>query len=298
MSAAATISLPSKWPAGSIRCWMKNNVSRFVAACVQLRSSDDVSENIRAASGLIREARKAGADFVATPENTTLMAADGGAKLELSRPEDRDPALPVFKALAEELGIWLLIGSLAIKVDERKTANRSFLIDPRGTIAMRYDKIHLFDVDLPSGEQYRESNTVAGGSAAVAADLPWGRIGLTICYDVRFPHLYRSLAKAGAFALTVPSAFTETTGKAHWHVLLRARAIENGAFVIAPAQGGTHANGRRTYGHSLIVSPWGEILAEAAIEPGIILAEIDPAASLDARTRIPGLQHDRDYTGP
>jgi deaminated glutathione amidase len=273
-------------------------VSRFLAACVQLRSSDDVDGNIRTASALIREARKAGADFIATPENTTLMAPDGGAKLELSRTEDKDPALPVFSALAEELGVWLLIGSLAIKVSETKTANRSFLINPRGTIAARYDKIHMFDVDLPSGEQYRESNTVAGGSVAVAADLPWGRIGLSICYDLRFPHLYRSLAKAGAFALTVPSAFTETTGKAHWHVLLRARAIENGAFVIAPAQGGMHANGRRTYGHSLIVSPWGEILAEAETEPGIIIAEIDPAASADARIRIPSLRHDRAYTGP
>jgi predicted amidohydrolase len=273
-------------------------VSRFLAACVQLRSSDDVDENIRTACAWIREARKAGAEFVATPENTTLMAPDGGAKLELSRSEDKDPALPVFAALAEELGIWLLIGSLAIKVGETKTANRSFLIDPRGAIAVRYDKIHLFDVDLPSGEQYRESNTVAGGTAAVAADLPWGRLGLSICYDLRFPHLYRTLAIAGAFALTVPSAFTEMTGKAHWHVLLRARAIENGAFVIAAAQGGMHANGRRTYGHSLIVSPWGDILAEAGTEPGIILAEIDPAASMDARARVPSLRHDRDYTGP
>ncbi len=273
-------------------------MSRFLAACVQLRSSDDVDENIRTASDWIREARKAGAEFVATPENTTLMAPDGGAKLELSRPEDADPALPVFSALAQELGIWLLIGSLAIKVDEKKTANRSFLIDPRGAIAARYDKIHLFDVDLPSGEQYRESNTVAGGQKAVTADLPWGLFGLSICYDLRFPHLYRTLAKAGAFALTVPSAFTETTGKAHWHVLLRARAIENGAFVIAPAQAGVHANGRRTYGHSLIVSPWGDVLAEAGTEPGMILAEIDPAASTDARTRVPSLRHDRDYTGP
>jgi deaminated glutathione amidase len=273
-------------------------LSRFLAACVQLRSSDDVDENIRTASAWIREARKAGAEFIATPENTTLMAPDGGAKIALSRSEDEDPALRVFAALAEELGIWLLIGSLAIKVSESKTANRSFLINPRGRIAARYDKIHLFDVDLPSGEQYRESNTVAGGTAGVAADLPWGRMGLSICYDLRFPHLYRALAKSGAFALTVPSAFTETTGKAHWHVLLRARAIENGAFVIAPAQGGVHANGRRTYGHSLIVSPWGEILAEGGTEPGIILAEIDPGASTDARTRIPSLRHDRAYTGP
>jgi predicted amidohydrolase len=273
-------------------------MTAFRAACVQLRSSDDVSENIRTASALIREAKAKGAQFVATPENTTLMAPDGGAKLERSFPEDRDPALPAFRALAEELGIWLLIGSLAIKVSESKTANRSFLIDPKGRVAARYDKIHLFDVDLPSGEKYRESNTVAGGGRAVLADLPWGKVGLTICYDLRFPQLYRSLAKAGAFLLTVPSAFTETTGKAHWHVLLRARAIENGAFVIAPAQGGTHANGRKTYGHSLIVAPWGEILAEGDTEPGVIVADIDPALAADARAKVPNLRHDRAFEAP
>ena len=273
-------------------------MSRFRAACVQLRSSDDPAENIRTASALIREARKAGADFIATPENTALMAPDGGAKLGLSRSEESDPALPALRALAEELGIWLLIGSLAIKVSDTQTANRSFLIDPCGRVAARYDKIFLFDVDLLSGEQYRESRTVAGGAAAVTADVPWGRIGLSVCYDLRFPQLYRALARAGAFAFTIPSAFTETTGKAHWHVLVRARAIENGAFVIAPAQGGLHANGRRTYGHSLIVSPWGEILAEGSTEPGIIVAEIDPEESAAARARIPNLRHDRAFTGP
>ncbi|HEY2071577.1 MAG TPA: carbon-nitrogen hydrolase family protein [Rhizomicrobium sp.] len=270
----------------------------FRAACIQLRSSDDVDENIRITSELIREAKGKGAQFVATPENTTLMAPDGGAKLERSFPEDRDPALPAFAALAEELGIWLLIGSLAIKVSETKTANRSFLIDPKGRITARYDKIHLFDVDLPSGEKYRESNTVAGGDRAVIAETPWGKAGLTICYDLRFPQLYRALSQKGAFLLTVPSAFTETTGKAHWHILLRARAIENGAFVIAPAQGGTHANGRKTYGHSLIIAPWGEILAEGGTEPGVIVADIDPALSADARARVPNLLHDRGFEAP
>jgi predicted amidohydrolase len=271
-------------------------MSVFRAACVQLCSSDDVAENIRTANRLIREAKAQGADFVSTPENTTLMAPDGGAKLERSFPEDRDPALPAFRALAEELGIWLLIGSLAIKVSETKTANRSFLIDPKGRVTARYDKIHLFDVDLPSGERYRESNTVAGGSSAVIAELAWAKFGLSICYDLRFPQLYRALAQAGASILTVPSAFTETTGKAHWHVLLRARAIENGAFVIAAAQGGLHANGRRTYGHSLIISPWGEVIAEAGVEPGVIVAEIDPAFAVEARARIPSLQHDRGFS--
>jgi predicted amidohydrolase len=270
-------------------------MSSFRAACVQLRSSEDVGQNILDASALIREAHAQGASFIATPENTTLMAADGGAKLEKSFPEDRDPALPVFRALAAELKIWLMIGSLAIKVSADKTANRSFLIDPEGAIKTRYDKIHLFDVDLPSGETYRESATVAGGGQSALADLPWGKIGLSVCYDLRFPQLYRALAKQGAFLFTVPSAFTETTGRAHWHVLLRARAIENGAFVVAPAQGGTHANGRKTYGHSLIVAPWGDVLAEAGADPGVIVADIDPALAADARARIPNLQHDRAF---
>jgi predicted amidohydrolase len=273
-------------------------MSAFRAACVQLRSSDDVAENIRAASALIREAKAQAADFIATPENTTLMAPDGGAKLERSFPEQADPALPVFRALAAELGVWLLIGSLAIKVSDAKTANRSFLIDPKGAVAARYDKIHLFDVDLPSGEVYRESNTVAGGNRAVTADLPWCKIGLSVCYDLRFPQLYRTLAQTGAVLLTVPSAFTETTGKAHWHALLRARAIENGAFVLAPAQGGTHAGGRKTYGHSLIVAPWGEVLAEAGTDPCVIVADIDPARAADARARIPNLKHDRPFEAP
>jgi predicted amidohydrolase len=260
---------------------------------VQLRSSDDVAENIRVASELIRQAKSMGAEFVATPENTTLMAPDGGAKLDRTFPEERDAALPAFRALAEELGIWLLIGSLAIKVSETKTANRSYLIDPAGRVASRYDKIHLFDVDLPSGERYRESNTVAGGANAAVAQLPWAILGLSICYDLRFPQLYRLLAKAGASILAVPSAFTETTGVAHWHVLLRARAIESGAFVIAPAQGGLHANGRRTYGHSLVISPWGEVIAEAGIEPGVVIADIDPRLAVEARARIPSLQHDQ-----
>jgi predicted amidohydrolase len=268
-------------------------MSAFRAACVQLRSTDNVAENIETASDLIREAQSKGAQFVATPENTTLMAPDGGAKLERTFSEDADPALPAFRRLAEELGLWLLIGSLAIRTSPTMTANRSFLIDARGRVAARYSKIHLFDVELPSGEKYRESNTVAGGGKAVVADLPWATLGMTVCYDLRFPHLYRMLAKKGADVLSVPSAFTETTGKAHWHILLRARAIENGAFVIAPAQGGLHANGRRTFGHSLIVAPWGEILAESGTDPGVIVADIDPALASEARMRIPSLQHDR-----
>jgi predicted amidohydrolase len=268
-------------------------------ACVQLRSGDDVMENVRATAALVRDAHKAGAQFIATPENTTLMAPDGGAKLEKSFTERDDPAIPVFANLAEELGAWLLIGSLAVKVgDGTKTANRSLLFGPNGRIEARYDKIHLFDVNLPSGETYRESNTVAPGGAAVVASLPWGRLGLSVCYDLRFPHLYRTLAKAGAEILTVPSAFTETTGSAHWHILLRARAIENGCFVMAPAQGGLHANGRRTYGHSLIIGPWGDILAEGGIDPGVVMADIDLDEIASARARLPSLHHDRPFTPP
>ena len=273
-------------------------MTAFRAACVQLRSSDDVAENIRETVQLVREAAARGATFIATPENTTLMAPDGGAKLAHSFDEADDPALPVFSALARELAVWLLIGSIAIKVSNDKTANRSFLFAPDGSVAARYSKIHLFDVALASGEVYRESNTVAGGGEAVVADTALGAIGLTICYDLRFPQLYRKLAQRGAFLFTVPSAFTVPTGKAHWHVLLRARAIENGAFVIAPAQGGLHANGRKTYGHSLIVSPWGDILSEAGTDPGVIVADIDPALSQLARAKVPNLQHDRAFTGP
>ena len=220
-------------------------MTSFRAACVQLRSGEDVAGNIESAVRLILEAARGGAKFIATPENTTLMAADGGAKISASFDEAIDPALPVFATMARELGIWLLIGSLAIKVSADKTANRSFLFDPKGNVTARYSKIHLFDVDLAGGERYRESATVAGGDQAVTADTQWGRIGLSVCYDVRFPQLYRELAHQGAFAFTVPSAFTVPTGEAHWHVLLRARAIENGAFVIAPAQGGTHQNAAR-----------------------------------------------------
>jgi deaminated glutathione amidase len=271
-------------------------MSAFRTACVQMNAGDDVAANVAAVSGLIREAKGLGADFIATPENTTLMAQQRTDKLAKCRIEAHDPALPVLRTLAAELKIWLLIGSIAILVRKDKTVNRSYLIAPDGTVAARYDKIHLFDVDLPNGERYRESDTVEPGNGTVVAELPWGRLGMTVCYDVRFPKLYRALAHQGAIILTVPAAFTELTGASHWHVLARARAIENGAFVIAPAQCGVHPGGRRTFGHSLIVSPWGEVLTEGGDEPGVFIAEIDPAKALQARALIPSLMHDRDFS--
>jgi len=270
----------------------------FKAACIQLRSSGDVAENIRVTSDLVRQAAASGARFIATPENTNIMAQDNRAKLAATFDEANDLSLPAFSALAKTLNVWLSIGSLHIKVSDTKTANRSFLFAPDGTVRARYDKIHLFDVTVATGESYRESSQVEGGHQAVLADTDFGPLGMTVCYDLRFPQLYRRLAHKGAFAFTIPSSFTVPTGEAHWHVLMRARAIENGAFVIAAAQGGLHANGRKTYGHSLIVAPWGEVLAEAGTDPCVIVAEIDPALVAEAREKVPSLEHDRDFSGP
>jgi len=209
--------------------------------------------------------------------------------------EEKDASLARFRELARQLGIYVHIGSLAVKVSPERAGNRSFLIDRDGEIVARYTKIHMFDVDLANGESYRESRTFRPGENAVAADLPWGRLGLTICYDLRFPALYRALAEAGASFLAIPSAFTRQTGEAHWHVLIRARAIENGCFILAAAQGGPHENKRETFGHSLIVDPWGRILAEGGTEPGIVMATVDPAEVARARARIPSLQHGRRF---
>lgn len=268
----------------------------FIAACIQLRSGRDVAANVAQASGLIEEAVSAGAQFVATPENTSLMEADRALLFEKATSEEDDAALGHFRKLTVARKIWTLVGSLPIKIASDKLANRSFLIAPDGSVAARYDKIHMFDVDLGNGESYRESKNFGPGEKAVTHDLPWGKLGMTVCYDLRFPQLYRALAKSGASFLSVPSAFTKPTGEAHWHVLLRARAIESGAFVFAPAQGGKHENGRETYGHSLIVAPWGEVIAEAGIDPCVIMAEIDPAKVAEARSRVPSLTHDRSFT--
>lgn len=271
----------------------------FTAACVQMRSSCDVAENIAAAKALICEAAEKGADLVMTPEMTSLLVTRTSDLFDKAREEKDDEALAAFRALAKEKGIWLLLGSLPIRLSDAKVANRSFLLSPEGEVAASYDKIHMFDVDLEGGESYRESKNYEPGAEAVLARLPWGRIGFTICYDVRFPQLYRTLAQAGADFLTVPAAFTRQTGEAHWHTLLKARAIETGCFVFAPAQGGKHECGRETYGHSLIIAPWGEILAEAANdEPGVILAGIDMERIASARRKVPSLGHDRGFILP
>ena len=268
---------------------------RFTVACVQTNSERDFEPNIRATSAMVREARRAGADFVLLPENVSMLEPVSRLFKEKAQPEQEHPALAAFRDLAHETGVWLLIGSLAIKSPDGRVANRSLLVDPQGLIVAHYDKIHMFDVDLGSGENYRESATIAPGETAVLADTPWGAIGLSVCYDLRFPHLYRRLAQQGAAYLSIPAAFTRTTGRAHWHILQRARAIENGAFVFAPAQCGTHAEGRQTYGHSLIVDPWGTVLADAGEEPGLILAEINPEQVTEARKRVPSLTHDRPF---
>src|SRR5499425_1796314 len=249
-----------------------SKTSTFRAALIQMRSARSPQANLDAAAKLIGEAKNAGADYVLTPEMTNVMEVRREALFTSIVAEDDDTSLATFRELARKLGIFVHVGSLAVRVSHDKAANRSFLIDRKGEIVVRYDKIHMFDVDLASGESYRESRTYRPGELAVVADLPWGRLGLTICYDMRFPALYRALAEAGAIFLTAPSAFTKQTGEAHWHVLLRSRAIENGCFVFAAAQGGTHENGRNTYGHSLAIGPWGELLVEAGAAPGISLA--------------------------
>jgi predicted amidohydrolase len=267
----------------------------FKAACVQMRSSRDVEENVRIASELIREARSAGADFIATPENTTIMDEDRERLRTRLYPDTGDnPTLRAFQELTEKVGCWVLIGGMPVLSDDGRFSNRSVLIKPDGGVAARYDKIHMFDVKVSESEQYQESKNFKPGSKGVIADLPWGKVGMTVCYDLRFAYLYRALAKAGASFLTVPSAFTKVTGQAHWHVLLRARAIETGCFVIAPAQGGTHENGRETYGHSLIVDPWGRVLGEAGEEPCVVIAKIDPDDVGKAHARIPALDHTVD----
>lgn len=277
----------------------------FTAACLQTQSRLLPADNIAAVGELVLQARDAGAQFIMMPETANMMEPDGRAARAKAHTEADDPFLAAARGWARETGAWLLLGSIVVKSEgparddgEPMLANRSILLDAAGEIIARYDKIHMFDVDLGGGEVYRESKGYRAGAEMVVADTPWGKLGMTVCYDLRFPHLYRELAKAGADFLTIPSAFTRPTGRAHWHVLMRPRAIETGCFVFAPAQSGEHEGGRRTFGHSLIVDPWGEVLADGGDELGVVTAEIDPEAIVEARRKMPSLEHDRDIVIP
>jgi deaminated glutathione amidase len=273
------------------------------AGLVQLTVTDDPAANLPATVSFVRQAA-GGADLILTPECTNALSSNRQRQRDLFHDEDTDPTLAALRSEAARAGKWLLIGSLGVLTQDAdgRFANRSFLIDPEGAIAARYDKIHMFDVNVSETEIYRESAGYRPGAQAVLADTTLGRIGMTVCYDLRFAHLYRRLAQAGAQVLTVPAAFNHLTGQAHWEVLLRARAIETGCYVLAPAQCGFHAEtagkGRRTHGHSLAVAPWGEVLADGGTEPGVTYADLDLARVDRARARIPSLVHDRPFGGP
>lgn len=266
-------------------------------AIVQLNAKPSIQENMKEAERLIRAAAKEGATFIATPENTCRMRAKAEDKWESSFEESAHPAIPFYSNLAKERGINLLIGSLSsIRVADKKLSNRSYLFGKDGRIIATYDKIHMFDVDLPNGDKYRESDTNRPGDKTIVADMDGVKVGMSVCYDVRFPHLYRKLAKEGAQILTIPASFTVLTGEAHWETLLRARAIESGAFVVAPAQVGTHEGGRATWGHSMIISPWGKIVAQIqGDEPGYAIAGLDLAEVEKVRAAVPSLAHDREF---
>ncbi|MDE0703312.1 MAG: carbon-nitrogen hydrolase family protein [Rhodospirillaceae bacterium] len=269
---------------------------RVKVACLQVTAGREFDPNIRKLCRMIRTCAEEGAKFVLTPENATMIEPVAAAAVRKAKTEEDHPALPALTEAARKAGVWLLIGSLSIRLPGGKLANRSFLVDDDGAVVARYDKLHCFDVNLREGERYRESDTIQAGSEAVLAPSPWGRIGMTVCYDLRFPGLYRTLAQAGADILTIPSAFTRTTGKAHWHTLLRARAIETGCFVIAPAQWGDHAEGRKTYGHSLIVDPWGETVADGGEGESPVFGTLDLDLVEKSRRRIPSLHSERAFT--
>lgn len=271
----------------------------FTAGLIQVNATNELAPNIAFIEDQTRRARDAGADFVMTPENSTLIGANRGETLAKAMPEADHPGLASAQAIARECGVWFLVGSIHVKVEAERNANRSYLIAPDGGIVASYDKIHMFDVQLAGGETYRESSTFRPGDQAVIAETPWGKLGMTICYDLRFPYLYRALAHGGAQMLSIPSSFTVPTGRAHWHTLMRARAIETGCYVFAPAQVGSHAGNRKTYGHSVVVAPWGEVIADAGdTGPGFVTAKIDMAKVAEARQAVPSLTHDRSYGGP
>ena len=272
------------------------NPNKLTVACIQTNAQPDLATNLALIEPMIRTASAKGAQFITLPENVGYMGTGRDKLFANSFPEDKHPAIAFFCRMAKETGTWILAGSIAIATEHDRLANRSYLFAADGNIAARYDKIHMFDAVLSEQESYKESANYRGGDRAVVAETPWGKVGMTICYDVRFPHLHRALAKAGARIITIPAAFAYTTGVLHWHVLVRARAIETGCFVIAPAQCGVHEGNRKTYGHSLIVAPSGQILAEASEnEPGIIVTEIDLSDVEEHRRKLPSLSHDCDF---
>ncbi len=268
----------------------------FKVACIQTNSGVDVQANLDSATYLARKARDTGADLITLPETVNIMSSDRVTLKLHTEPEENNLALRAFQDLACETGAWVLVGSLLVEVSgSEKMANRSFLLDDKGSIRARYDKIHMFDVELGGAENHKESKYYNAGNKCVLATTPWGQVGLTICYDLRFAYLYRALGQAGAQMLSIPSAFTRISGKAHWHVLQRARAIETGCYVIAPAQCGVHPGNRETYGHSLIIDPWGETLADGGEDIGFITADVDLTKVDEARNKIPAMTHDRDF---
>ncbi len=273
-------------------------MTAFKAACVQLNSGNDMDANLCAAEAGIRSAAADGAQLIMLPEYAALLDGSGRVMRENSFPEEQHPALAKFRALALATRTWLLVGSLTVKVGDERMVNRSYLLSAAGAVAAHYDKIHMFDVTLPSGKVIRESSAYQPGDKAVVAATPWGLLGMTICYDLRFPQLFRALAKAGALFLAVPSSFQRETGTAHWHSLLQARAIENLSYVFAPAMCGDHPGGRMTYGHSLIVDPWGKIIGELGTEPGVVIADVNVDEVLRVRGMLPSLEHDKDFAAP
>lgn len=270
----------------------------FKVACVQNCATNDMPANLATVERLVRAAHEQGAALVCLPEFFCNLEPADGSYYDKGFDADQHPALAAMRGIGRELGLWLLLGSMPVKAADRKVHNRSIVLDPQGAVVATYNKIHLFDVAIKDGQSYQESNGVAAGAEAVIAALPWGGLGLTICYDLRFPHLYRQLAQHGASFLSIPAAFTAKTGAAHWHTLVRARAIETGCYVFAPGQCGTRPWGRATYGHSLIVDPWGTVLADAGEQEGVVVAEVDPARVTEVRRMIPSLSHDRAIAAP
>jgi predicted amidohydrolase len=271
---------------------------KFRVALLQMQTGNDLAANLESVRSMAREAAANGAQFVMTPEYTLMMDGSGRTMRERALGPDGSPALPELQALAAELSVWLLVGSLTLKTAGDRIANRSYLIAADGRVVASYDKIHMFDVTLPDGKVIRESSAYCPGDLAVTAETPWGTLGLSVCYDLRFPQLYRRLAKGGARYLTIPSSFQRATGKDHWHALLQARAIENACFVFAPAMCGEHPGNRTTYGHSLVVDPWGKVLADGGETPGLVYAEIDPQRVDQGRGMLPCLEHDVAFEGP